>query len=101
MQIIEHTSSSSGPFYAFPLSEAPSFANWSTKRVQLNGSNGYFSGSVDTANGLIWLVFSGASQPTSFDDWVAKADFSIPRFGDAQQWVSPSNSLNVTISRVG
>lgn len=104
MQTVEHTSSSAGPFYAFPLSQAPSFTNWSTKRVQLTGSNGYFSGSVNTdTDGQIWLVFDGVSQPASFDDWVAKADFSIkeiPKFGDVQRWTNPSDSLDVTISKV-
>ena len=100
MKLVEITSSLSGPFYAFPLSQAPSFANWASKRVALTGSSGYFSGSVDTTlDGNIWLVFSGASQPASFDDWLFKADFSVPQFGDAQQWASPTNTLAVTVTR--
>jgi hypothetical protein len=104
MKLVEFTSSQSGPFFAFPLSQAPSFTNWASKRVALTGSNGYFSGSVNTTlDGNIWLIFSGASAPASFDAWVGKVDFSndeIPRFGDAQRWTNPTDSLDVTVTRV-
>lgn len=104
MNLIEFTTLDAGPFYAFPLSQAPSFANWSTKRVLMSGSNGYFSGSVNTTlDGNIWLVFSGASAPSNFDAWVFRADFlneSIPKFGQTQRWTNPTESLDVTITKV-
>ena len=103
MALIEHTSKNEGPFYAFPASQAPSFANWLTKRVQLTGSNDYYSGTVNTTlDGNRWFVFEGASAPASFDDYVAYVDFSIedvPKFGDAQRWTNPTDSLDVTVTR--
>lgn len=103
MKLVEITSALAGPFYAFPISQAPSFTNWASKRVLLAGSNGYFSGSVNTTlDGNVWLIFSGATQPTSFDDWLFEADFSnedIPKFGDSQNWASPTNTLAVTVTR--
>lgn len=114
MRTIKFTSALSGPFYAFPINEAPSFANWAgatPKKVQLTGSAGFFSGSVDTTtNGDVWLIFSGATQPASFDDWIAIADFSIasvqevvdtiPAFGETQRWDSGENVIDVSVSRV-
>jgi hypothetical protein len=103
MALIEHTSTSSGPFYAFPASQAPSFANWTAKRFLLSGSNGYFSGTVNTTlDGNRWFIFEGASAPASFDAYVAYADFSIedvPKYGEAQTWTNPTESLAVTVSR--
>lgn len=103
METIKLTSSESGPFYAFPMNEAPSFANWggaTPKKVQLTGSVGFFSGSVDTdADGDVWLIFSGATQPASFDDWIAIADFSFPRYGETQRWDSGENVIDVSVSR--
>jgi hypothetical protein len=103
MALLEHTSTGSGPFYAFPASQAPSFANWLTKRVQLTGSNGYFSGTVNTTlDGSRWFVFEGASAPASFDAYVAYADFAIeeiPKYGDPQTWTNPTETLAVTVSR--
>lgn len=103
MKTVQFTSSQSGPFYAFPLSQAPSLANWTSKRVALTGSNGYFSGSVNTTlDGNIWLIFSGAAAPANFDVWVGRVDFSteeIPKYGDSQRWTNPTDSLDVTIAR--
>lgn len=122
MALIQHTSSDAGPFYAFPLSQAPSFANWASKRVQLTGSAGYFSGTVDTVTeGNVWLIFSGSSQPANFDAWIAKADFStetavaavqtdvdslqtsmtsVPKYGETQRWANPTETIDVSITKV-
>lgn len=103
MALLEHTSTNAGPFYGFPASQAPSFANWASKRVQLTGSNGYFSGTVNTTlDGSRWFVFEGASAPASFDAYVAYADFAIeeiPKYGDPQTWTNPTETLAVTVSR--
>jgi hypothetical protein len=103
MKTIEHTSVDSD-LYAFPKSQAPSFTNWASKRVLLTGSNGFLTASVDeVTDGLVWLIFKGATAPASWDAWVAKVDFSIeqiPKYGDTQRWTSPANTLDVSISKV-
>ncbi len=104
MKKLEITTTASGPLFAFPLSQAPSLANWSAKRVALTGSNGYFSGMVNTTlDGNIWLVFSGESAPANFDAWLFRADFSledVPKFGQTQRWTNPTESLDVTVTKV-
>jgi hypothetical protein len=115
MKTIEITTSLAGPFYAFPASQT-NFANWSTKRVPLNGANGRFSGSVNTTvDGAKWLVFNTEAAPTNWNSWIARADFtlelsiesmetnfdSIPRYGETQQWENAADTtLEVTITKV-
>lgn len=78
MATIEFTSSTTQPLNAFPLSQAPSWTNWNTKRVPMPGSAGFFSCAVDTGvDGKVWLIFEGDAVPSSWDDWVGKVDLGL------------------------
>ncbi len=97
MKTITLTTTLTGPFYAFPASQA-NFANWNTaKRVELTGSAGRFSGSVNTTtDGAVWYVFRGATAPTSWSERIAIADFTIElAIADQSITVYPLNASDV------
>lgn len=68
---LQHIAATGGTYYAFPASQ--SLAAWTTYRVQLVEGTvaniGRYQGTVDSYGP--WYVFSGASQPASWDDYVA------------------------------
>lgn len=66
--------------YAFPESQAPSFANWSNTsfRKLVTVVNGYATVEVDTETyGDRWRIFETSTQPTSWDNWKYKANFAV------------------------
>ena len=72
------TQPTGGTYYAYPVGQ--SLASWATYRVQLAEAVapnlGRYSGSLDDANGTTWQVFSGASQPASWDLSLATYDLT-------------------------
>ena len=98
MKIITLTTTLTGPFYAFPASQA-NFANWNTaKRVELIGSAGRFSASVNTTtDGPIWYVFRGATAPSAWSDRIAIADFTLELAIEEDQSITvyPLNASDV------
>lgn len=74
-----------GTYYAYPVDQ--SLASWLTYRAALtegSGANvGRYSMSLNDANGTAWVIFSGASQPASWDLWVASVDISDEVIQDA------------------
>jgi hypothetical protein len=73
------TEAPGGIYYAFPADQ--SLSTWTTFRVAFSeGSNpdtGRYSGTVDDANGSLWYVFSGASQPSHWGQATATFDADI------------------------
>jgi hypothetical protein len=80
---IEHTAPPGGTHYAYPArsSATYSLANWTTHRVQLvelaAPNLGNYQGNVDDEKGMVWYIFSGASQPSDWGQAVAVVDFSL------------------------
>jgi hypothetical protein len=64
-----------GTYYAYPANQ--SLADWTTYRVALTGGTGAdvgrYSGSLNDAHGMEWLVFNGSSMPTTWDAYVGSA----------------------------
>lgn len=72
------TQPTGGTYYAYPVSQ--SLASWATYRVALteasSPNSGRYSGTLDDANGTTWQVFSGSSQPASWDVSLATYDLT-------------------------
>lgn len=86
--------------YAFPGGVA--LSTWLTnRRLLTETATGYYTTTVDETIGSgVWYLFEGASQPASYNDGLNEMfEVTIPKYGDAQQWTSPSNVINVTVAR--
>lgn len=92
---VYYSAASGGTYYAYPIGQ--SLADWTTYRSQLSpGSSpnaSRYSGTLNDAHGLAWVVFSGASQPASWDAAVADIDL--------QTAVMPTTLLSTTTSDTG
>ncbi len=68
MKSVSTTRSTGQTLYAFP--EGSSLADWVTKRVQLveqsSPNTGYYIADLDESIALLWRLFVGASQPSSW-----------------------------------
>lgn len=64
------TAATGGTYYAYPAGS--SLGDWATNRVQLAESGapneGYYSGTVDDTDGVTWYLFSGATQPSAWNE---------------------------------
>lgn len=75
---LTYVATTGGTYYAYPLGQ--SLADWTTYRVAFTESGspntGLYQTTVDDGNGVIWYIFSGASQPSSWDTNVASIDLT-------------------------
>jgi hypothetical protein len=88
--------------YAFPHSQ--SLADWTTHRAALTESGspntGRYAVSLNDAQGELWSVFSGASQPANWNDAVRAIDLTSTIKGAGagpvdQRWVSPNFTVTL------
>ena len=63
-------------FYAFPVSPTYPLSTWTTNRVLMTENSKMYSCSIDLGLSSNWAVFSGATQPTSYDAALYQDDFS-------------------------
>lgn len=78
--VIAFTYSGTEQLYAFPESQAPSFANWANTdyRKSVSVVNGYATVTVDTETyGDRWRIFETSTQPASWAEAKFKANFSV------------------------
>lgn len=104
-QTVYHNAPTGLTVYAYP--QAKSLTDWTTHRVQLTEGSGddvgRYSGAVDDAKGLVWVVFEQAAQPSSWDDQAAvitlperMADEGTVDGGTATTTVIPVTGLRLT-----
>lgn len=102
-QTVYHNAPTGLTVYAYP--QANSLTGWTTHRVQLvegTGDNiGRYSGAVDDAQGLSWVVFEQAAQPSSWDDQAGvinlpNSQYTIMATGTAATASAGATTLTVT-----
>lgn len=74
MKLAYILSSTAGPFTAFPSNQ--SVTTWLANKVNMPGSEGFFSASVDEVSSTVWLIFAGSAQPADKSLAVKVMDFT-------------------------
>lgn len=92
---IQFTSTSAGPFYAFPASEAD-FTDWLTLRVACDDADDRWTVTLDDDDD--WYIFDGASAPTSWDANEVFVDFELQRTLGATAISTGARTVTITVT---